>query len=204
MTGYVLADWSGTSLEEDGLLGDGYIDPSTLTGDDGTVDLDIKADQLQTLTGDATVVVPEAAPEACVLSPYSEWGACSLPCGGGTRSQYRTITNPSGSTGIACDGSGITDEPLSKTEPCNIGDCPLELPDPIKCTLSDWSEWGLCEEKLQTRARTVETNPNPTGVSCAEDLTETQDCVEDDNTMIYVGIAAAVAVVIMIIIAMSL
>ncbi len=62
----------------------------------------------------------KAAPPACV---YSEWGPCSVPCGGGT--QTRTLT--SGSPGQCTE--------LSQT--CNTQAC---TPTPVDCS----GHWGDC------------------------------------------------------------
>ena len=52
-------------------------------------------------------------------SVWSDWSECSVACGGGTQSRYRTCTNPAPAHGGA-DCSG----PASETRTCRQNDCP--------------------------------------------------------------------------------
>ena len=52
-------------------------------------------------------------------SDWGNYGACSVPCGGGTQTRTRTCTNPAPSgSGAGCTGDN------SETISCNDGVCP--------------------------------------------------------------------------------
>lgn len=57
------------------------------------------------------------SPVDCKVSEWSDWGACSKECGGGTQSRTRTVTTPAANGGTPCPT-------LSDTQPCNTQDCP--------------------------------------------------------------------------------
>jgi hypothetical protein len=60
----------------------------------------------------ATVVIPVD----CAVSGWSEFGACSVSCGGGTQTQTRTIITPAAYSGAACPS-------LSNSQACNVQAC---------------------------------------------------------------------------------
>ena len=107
---------------------------------------------------------------------WSDWGTCSLTCGGGT--QTRTCTNPTPANGgTNCTGS--------TSQECNTQACPIN---------GGWSDWGTCSLTCgggtQTRACT---NPTPQfgGNECTGDFQRA--CNEWDcegscpNTCGYLG-----------------
>ena len=129
-------------------------------------------------------------------SEWSEFGDCTVTCGGGTQERTRTCTNPEpefGGDDCVGDSSEIQD--------CGTDPCPSELnviPMYYLCncycfiTLSScilivdgmWSEWSefgdcsvTCGGGTQERTRTC-TNPAPEfgGDDCVGDSLETQDC----------------------------
>jgi hypothetical protein len=58
---------------------------------------------------------PSCSAMGCNMTAWTEWGACSTPCGGGTRirtRQYRTDPAP----GAVCG-------PFVQTELCNTKSC---------------------------------------------------------------------------------
>jgi hypothetical protein len=63
--------------------------------------------QQQACTGDTAV-----CPTMCVFAPWSTWGPCSRPCGGGTRYQTRLLLIGSATCG-----------PLIVTQLCNAHAC---------------------------------------------------------------------------------
>jgi len=88
---------------------------------------------------------------------WSQWGTCSLSCGGGT--QTRLCNNPLPMYGgDDCVGESIQE--------CNTQVCPIDG------GWSDWSECtGLCDTGTQTRTCT---NPVPSngGVDCIGDVVQ--------------------------------
>jgi hypothetical protein len=118
------------------------------------------------LTG-VTSCTSNPCPRDCVVSSYGPFGACSLPCGGGTQTRTRTIITPAANGGQACPI-------LSETISCNTQPCPVD------CVVSDWSAWGACSLPcgggVQTRFRTIITPAANGGTPCPLNLTETQSC----------------------------
>ncbi|KAL9969288.1 hypothetical protein ACROYT_G021487 [Oculina patagonica] len=119
---------------------------------------------------------------------WSEWGECSVTCGGGVQKRTRTCTNPPPSGGApTCIEQDLG--PAEEEQDCNTQDCP------VPGGYTDWSEWGECSVTcgggVQKRTRTC-TNPPPSGgaptcieqdLGPAEEEQEcnTQDCGEDGN-----------------------
>lgn len=101
---------------------------------------------------------------------WSQWGACSAKCGGGTQERSRTCTNPPPSSGGApCQGDAM------ERQPCNIQKCP------VNGQFTAWTQWGLCSKSCgdgtKERTRTC-TNPAPLygGLDCQGDTTQSQPC----------------------------
>jgi len=101
-----------------------------------------------------------------VWSEWSNFGACSDPCGGGTQMRTRTCTPPTNG-GKPC--SGDTEE----QQDCNIQPCPVDG------VLSEWSNFGACSttcgDGTQVRTRTC-TPPSHGGNPCSGSTEEQQDC----------------------------
>ena len=70
----------------------------------------------------------------CKLSPWGEWGPCSVTCGGGNKVRERHVVTPASGTGT-CRESDLTDY-----YPCGGVSC-APAPD-VPCSLSPWSDWG--------------------------------------------------------------
>jgi hypothetical protein len=68
-------------------------------------------------------------PVDCVQSAWSNWGACSKPCGGGTQTRTRSTSQVNMYGGIECG-------PSSDTRSCNSHKC-------LDC-VGDWHWWGGC------------------------------------------------------------
>ncbi|CAF2400006.1 unnamed protein product [Rotaria sp. Silwood2] len=118
----------------------------------------------------------------CDLTEWSEWSACSLPCGGGQRErtrQYQTDSN-----------DNCTPNNLREIQPCNVECCPIDgkyIP---------WSEWTPCTVEcgsgVRKRYRTC-TDPLPSckgkpceGNSIDTEVCNTQPCQETcTNDQIY-------------------
>lgn len=103
-------------------------------------------------------------PTDCKVN-WSDWGACSKQCGGGTQSRTATVTHPANAGGNQCP-------PLVETRACNSNPC-------VDCQVSNWSEWGACSRQCgggtQSRSRSVTQQPGPGGAPCPP-LLETRTC----------------------------
>ena len=109
-------------------------------------------------------------PKHCVTSEWSDWSSCSVSCGGGTQTRTRTIIKPA-------ENGGYCNVNLSETRQCNENYCPVD------CKVSDWSNFGPCENIngvwKKTRTRTINIYPVGGGTSCPE-LTQTEICPPED------------------------
>ena len=67
-------------------------------------------------TGSAAACAPGAPATPCVVSAWSGWDQCSVPCGGGQQRRTRVVTTP-------CSGPGTTCAMPVSTQPCNTDSC---------------------------------------------------------------------------------
>ena len=99
---------------------------------------------------------------------WSNWGACSEPCGGGTRSRTWTTTTEPLYGGAACPS------PLTQEEACNTGACPAE-----PCEGS-WSGWSACSAPcgggIKTKTWTTTKEPKYGGTACPSPKIKSDDC----------------------------
>ncbi len=102
----------------------------------------------------------------CTVYDWSASSACSAACGPGTATRTRNIRQASTGNGAPCPS-------LEDTVDCNNQPCPID------CAVSEWSDWGACSVGcgggIQTRSRTVVTQPQYGGQSCPA-LSESQSC----------------------------
>merc|ERR1719331_1790139 len=118
---------------------------------------------------------PTHEPVDCVISDWSEAGACSEPCGGGTSTRTRTIT-PAEYGGNCSEGGASIDlaDPNvhTKDEACNTQPCPVD------CVVGDWTDWGPCSTTcgsgLKEKTRLVTTPDQYGGTACGN--------TEEDHT----------------------
>lgn len=108
-------------------------------------------------------------------SEWSEYGHCSVSCGGGTRSRVRACDGPAPlNGGRDCLG------PAVESESCNEQACPA----PVDGGWSEWSEYGACNASCgggtQIRVRACE-NPAPAygGADCTGTDSESRSCNPD-------------------------
>jgi len=118
-------------------------------------------------------------PKACVKNPpspcqfgnWSEWGTCSVSCGGGQKTRTRDVLHPAFQNGKPCDGD------LSETVECSMEQCPFSHG--VDCKWSDWSHWTDCSRcgNQRYRQRDVVQLPNLLGKLCeAIDSKEVGTC----------------------------
>jgi hypothetical protein len=104
--------------------------------------------------------------QGCVPQSWSQWSACTVSCGSGTRSRSLAYYPPV--CGAApCDTN-------YETENCYPGACP------VNCQVSTWSGWTCsagCGPGTETRSRYI-IAPEANGGSCPEagSLSESRGC----------------------------
>ena len=107
----------------------------------------------------------------CEMSPWSEWSACSAPCGEGQMHRSRRITSAASvdPPGLAC---GPTREEASCFSPA--GPCPSD------CELGEWSEWSdcsaLCGGGTRQRFRSVAAFEIGGGRPCTGNKEDAEAC----------------------------
>ncbi|XP_052807325.1 A disintegrin and metalloproteinase with thrombospondin motifs gon-1-like isoform X2 [Mya arenaria] len=93
---------------------------------------------------------------------WSVWSACSVSCGGGSRSRARSCDNPTTvGEGLVCLGeNGQRVETEITTEQCNLETCS------VNGGWRDWSDWTSCSVTcgggVRSRSRSCD-NPKPVG-----------------------------------------
>ncbi|KAL8625611.1 hypothetical protein ACOMHN_043886 [Nucella lapillus] len=101
-----------------------------------------------------------------VWRDWSEWGTCSITCGGGTRPRDRTCHGPF-HQGANCTGA------WRQNESCNSNHCPVDG------VWRAWSDWGLCDvscgggQRLRHRACD---GPRYGGAHCQGPANQSQAC----------------------------
>jgi hypothetical protein len=103
----------------------------------------------------------------CVVTAWSDWGACSATCGGGTQPRSRQVVTEPQNGGAACPA--LTDQRACNDQPCM----------PIDCVVTAWGPWGECSQTCgggtQSRSRQIVTQPQDGGAACPT-LSDTQSC----------------------------
>ena len=104
---------------------------------------------------------------------WSEWqyGPCSTTCGSGEKVLSRTEKVKAQNGGRPCFGDG------TKTEYCNIQDCPVVV---VDCQWSVWNFYGSCSRTcgggVRVISRTERLKAQNGGKPCFGDGTKTEHC----------------------------
>jgi len=112
---------------------------------------------------DSSTCNNQECPVDCEVSGWSDFSACSLPCGGGTQTRTRTVTKQPTFSGAACP-------PLTEQQNCNTQGCP------VNC-VGSWAGCSVtCGEGVDTyRITTPAANG---GRACPESDGATRTCVQ--------------------------
>jgi hypothetical protein len=109
-------------------------------------------------------------PTHCEVTDFSDYGSCSVSCGGGFRSRDRNITSTADAQGLY---SGIQCPHLAESVACNEHDCPSD------CMLHPFSEWSTCSHSCdsgkQSRGRSLQLINAFGGKGCPN-MVETRVC----------------------------
>lgn len=140
---------------------------------------------------DQTSCTLGACPIDCVMGPWStEWDACTVTCGAGTRTRrrFRLVEQQYGghdcgnATALATVGSDTYE---AESKACDAGPCP------VNCTVGTWQAWGSClnaqgaewcvdkatpnAQGTRSRKRVILTRANANG-HCDVTLTDSESC----------------------------
>lgn len=109
------------------------------------------------------------APQDCRVGAWTDWGACSKNCGGGTRTRTRKVLQEMQRKGRECPN-------LEDSQECNTQPCPID------CVVSNWDPWTTCTKPcnggVQSRKRHITTEAEYGGVPCPpqSEFLEVRDC----------------------------
>lgn len=106
----------------------------------------------------ATCVSYGACPIDCQVGPFNSSSPCSVTCGTGSITLYRSVTRPADYGGAPCP-------PLTAQTPCTLPPCPVD------CQVGPWQEVVPCNKLCGTnvttyRRREVILYPLGTGLTC--------------------------------------
>ncbi|XP_013411296.1 uncharacterized protein LOC106174328 isoform X10 [Lingula anatina] len=107
-------------------------------------------------------------------SQWSNWGTCSVTCGGGSRSRTRSCSDPAPAFGGSpCPGS--PPDTQTDTESCNSNACP------VNGNWGAWQAWSACSvtcgSGTRSRGRSCDSPPPQNGgSSCVGSPTENENC----------------------------
>lgn len=120
-----------------------------------------------------------AEDQDCGWSEWSEWGACTCPCGGGQKTRYRHVADAPRGRGKLC-------EPNSKAEivACNTQSC-SDPCTPDDALWGEWGDWGHCSKSCGTgkhwRNRTLTKPATCGGKVPPGSSVDIQDCKEQET-----------------------
>jgi len=105
-------------------------------------------------------------PQNCIEGPFSNWGTCTVQCGGnGWQTRTRTVVMDAQYGGLCL--------PAMENRTCGTQECAVD------CVVEDWGNWGGCSKNcghgVQVRSRGVTTEPQHGGTACGA-RNETKSC----------------------------
>jgi len=105
-------------------------------------------------------------PVNCKVGSWSDYGDCTVGCGGGLKERTRSVTTQAAHNGASCPA-------VTQRKACNEHHCP------IHCKVSDFSDWGECSRTcgtgVQFRKRTLHKAALFGGDECPE-MVDTISC----------------------------
>ncbi|CAH1799114.1 unnamed protein product [Owenia fusiformis] len=107
-------------------------------------------------------------PIDCMVTPWSDWGQCSVTCGRGFMARNRMIKRAAENGGKRCP------KKLKQKRRCKKEKCPVD------CQLGEWGPWTqcgkTCGDAIQERTRPIVKQPRRGGQYCEPTL-ERRYCV---------------------------
>uniref|UniRef100_A0A7S1LSJ6 Spondin-like TSP1 domain-containing protein n=1 Tax=Alexandrium catenella TaxID=2925 RepID=A0A7S1LSJ6_ALECA len=107
---------------------------------------------------------------SCQFSRWSEWGTCSMSCGGGLQTRERAVQDPAENGGAMCEGK------LQELQMCNEFSCATTT---AECVMGEWEAWTGCtnaHDGTKSRERKVLREPLNGGKACNGTLKELSSC----------------------------
>jgi len=104
------------------------------------------------------------------FSDWSEWGMCSVSCGGGLSIRHRLIVTEANSCGTPAEGKD------RETQFCNTD---INCEAAVDCVLQTWGPWSDCSATcsgIERRSRVVQQYGRGDGAWCMGALKETRPC----------------------------
>jgi len=113
----------------------------------------------------------------CAWEPWSDWGPCSLGCGGGQHNRSRNVSTLPRNGGRPCAAEEPEQIAPCNTQPCGEENC-------VDAEWADWSPWEECSVSCKgggttRRSRKVGRHANHCGRPAAGLSAEAASCNED-------------------------
>eukprot|EP00931_Biecheleriopsis_adriatica_P047950 TRINITY_DN27682_c0_g2_i1.p1 TRINITY_DN27682_c0_g2~~TRINITY_DN27682_c0_g2_i1.p1 ORF type:complete len:1370 (-),score=205.40 TRINITY_DN27682_c0_g2_i1:43-4152(-) len=97
-------------------------------------------------------------PVDCKWNDWGQWEGCSVSCGMGDRSRYRSVAQAKNDVGQECPGQN------TESQSCGMNTCPVD------CAMEDWQAWDPCDVSCgvgqTSRVREITTTPVFGGRKC--------------------------------------